>query len=87
MKLYYSKILLFYHPLNILVSSSYENNKNKPYITQHTPIIISRMLSECNIHKSIYDNDEDMKSVKENFDRQASQRFEEYEERMITNRQ
>ncbi|SOS81700.1 PIR protein [Plasmodium sp.] len=27
-----------------------------------------------------------MKSVKENFDRQASQRFEEYEERMITQR-
>ncbi|KNC35052.1 rifin [Plasmodium falciparum RAJ116] len=63
------------------------HNKNKPYITQHTPIIISRMLSECDIETSIYDNDEDMKSVKENFDRQTSQRFEEYEERMIKNRQ
>ncbi|EWC76124.1 surface antigen [Plasmodium falciparum UGT5.1] len=29
-----------------------------------------------------YDNDADMKSVKENFDRQTSQRFEEYEERI-----
>ncbi|KNC35593.1 rifin [Plasmodium falciparum RAJ116] len=34
-----------------------------------------------------YDSDEDMNSVKENFDRQTSQRFEEYEERMITQRQ
>ncbi|SOS81644.1 PIR protein, putative [Plasmodium sp.] len=67
MKLCYYKILLFSLALNILVSSSYENNKNKSYITpRHTPTITSRG---------------------KNFDRQTSQRFEEYEQRMITNRQ
>ncbi|KNC37316.1 rifin [Plasmodium falciparum RAJ116] len=34
-----------------------------------------------------YDKDPDMKSVKENFDRQTSQRFEEYGERMKEKRQ
>ncbi|SOS76176.1 rifin [Plasmodium sp. gorilla clade G1] len=82
MKLHYTKILLFSLPLNIL-----ENNKNKAYITEHTPITTSRVLSECDIKTSFYDNDADMKSVKEKFDRQTSQRFEEYEERMNTKRQ
>ncbi|EWC87686.1 hypothetical protein PFNF54_03534 [Plasmodium falciparum NF54] len=45
------------------------------------------MLSECYIYMQNYDNDPDMKSVKEIFDRKTSQRFEEYEERMITQRQ
>ncbi|SCM18859.1 PIR protein, putative [Plasmodium sp.] len=87
MKLQYSKILLFSLPLNILLSSSYENNKNEPYITIHTRINTSRVLSECDTHTSIYDDDTDMKSVKENFDRQTSERFEEYEQRTITKRQ
>ncbi|ETW15042.1 hypothetical protein PFFVO_06045 [Plasmodium falciparum Vietnam Oak-Knoll (FVO)] len=89
MKLHCSKILLFLLPLNILVTSlSNVHSKNKPYITpRHTPTITSRVLRECDIHKSIYDNDEDMKSVKENFDRQISQRFEEYQERMKEKRQ
>ncbi|SCM18863.1 PIR protein, putative [Plasmodium sp.] len=78
----YSKILLFSLPLNILA-----NNKNKLYITSHIPTNTSRVLSECDIQTSIYDKDEDMKSVKENFDRKISQRFEKYEERMITQRQ
>ncbi|ETW15146.1 hypothetical protein PFFVO_05939 [Plasmodium falciparum Vietnam Oak-Knoll (FVO)] len=84
MKLYYYKILLFWIPLNILVLSSYaNNNKNKPSITQrHTPRYTSRVLSKCDIRSSIYDNDAQMKSVKENFERQTSQRFEEYQERM-----
>ncbi|ETW33485.1 hypothetical protein PFTANZ_05796 [Plasmodium falciparum Tanzania (2000708)] len=64
------------------------NNKNKPSITQrHTPRYTSRLLSECDIQTSIYDNDAEMKSVKETFDRQTSQRFEEYEERMKGKRQ
>ncbi|SOS81691.1 PIR protein, putative [Plasmodium sp.] len=87
MKLHYTKILLFFLPLNIFVSSSYAPNKNKPYITPHEPTTISRVLSECDLYTSNYDHDEDMKSVKENFDRQTSQRFEEYEERMIKKRQ
>ncbi|SOS76180.1 rifin [Plasmodium sp. gorilla clade G1] len=88
MKLHYPKILLFALPLNILVISSHENNKNKPnFTTRHTSITTSRVLSECDLHMPNYDDDADMKSVKDNFDRQTSQRFEEYEERMITNRQ
>ncbi|ETW57343.1 hypothetical protein PFUGPA_00655 [Plasmodium falciparum Palo Alto/Uganda] len=88
MKLHYSKILLFFLPLNILIrASSNEHNKNKPYITPHTSTTTSRVLSECDIQSSIYDNDAEMKSVKENFDRQTSQRFDEYEERMKGKRQ
>ncbi|SOS80083.1 rifin [Plasmodium sp. gorilla clade G1] len=86
MKLHYSKILLFSISLSIFVSSSYANHENKPYITEHTPNTTSRVLSECDTNTSIYNNDPDMKSVKENFDRQTSQRFEEYNKRMIKNR-
>ncbi|EUT64420.1 hypothetical protein PFAG_06164 [Plasmodium falciparum Santa Lucia] len=88
MKLHYTKILLFFFPLNILLTSYHVYSKNKPSITpHHTPITTSRMLSECNIESSIYDNDSEMKSVKENFDRQTSERFEEYQERMKEKRQ
>ncbi|CDO61624.1 rifin [Plasmodium reichenowi] len=83
MKLHYSKLLLFLLPLNILA-----HHKNKLYITpHHTRTTTSRMLSECNIESSIYDKDAEIKSVKEIFDRQTSQRFEEYEERMQEKRQ
>ncbi|ETW55867.1 hypothetical protein PFUGPA_01912 [Plasmodium falciparum Palo Alto/Uganda] len=87
MKLNYTKILLFFFPLNILVTSYHANNKNKPYITPHTSTTTSRVLSECDLYIRKYDNDADMKSVRENFDRQTSQRFEEYEERMKGKRQ
>ncbi|CDO61525.1 rifin, partial [Plasmodium reichenowi] len=64
------------------------HNKNNPYITPyHTSINTSRVLSECDAQSSIYDNDADIKSVKKNFDRRTSQRFEEYEERMKEKRQ
>ncbi|SOV78339.1 rifin PIR protein, putative [Plasmodium reichenowi] len=87
MKLYYSKILLFVIPLNILIISlSNAHNKNKLYTTPGH-IQTNRSLCECNTQSSIYDNDADMKSVKEIFDRQTSQRFEEYEERMKGKRQ
>ncbi|SOS76174.1 rifin [Plasmodium sp. gorilla clade G1] len=87
MKLYYSRILLFSLPLNILVSSSYAHSKNKPYITSHTPTTTSRLLIECNIYMPNYDYDPDMNSVRENFHKQTEQRFHEYDERMIKNRQ
>ncbi|EUR72749.1 hypothetical protein PFBG_02324 [Plasmodium falciparum 7G8] len=88
MKLHYPKILLFSIPLNILItSSSNAHNKNKLYITSHTPTTTSRVLSECDLYVSSYDNDPDMKSVKENFYRQTSQRFEEYNERINRKRQ
>ncbi|SOS81627.1 PIR protein, putative [Plasmodium sp.] len=81
MKLHYYKILLFCLPLNILA-----NNKNKPYITTYAPTTTSRVLIECNIYMPNYDNDPDMNSVKESFDRQTSQRFEKYNKRMIRKR-
>ncbi|SOS76407.1 rifin [Plasmodium sp. gorilla clade G1] len=81
MKLHYSKILLFSLSLIILA-----HNKNKPYITPHTPTPTSRVLIECNIYMPNYDYDPDMKYVKENFDRQTSQRFEKFNKRMITKR-
>ncbi|SOV83985.1 rifin PIR protein, putative [Plasmodium reichenowi] len=89
MKLHYYNILLFVLTLNILIISlSNVYSKNKPYITlHHTPRYTSRVLSECDTESSIYDNDEDMESVKEIFQRQTSQRFEEYQERMKKKRQ
>ncbi|ETW44907.1 hypothetical protein PFNF135_00682 [Plasmodium falciparum NF135/5.C10] len=88
MKLHYTKILLFFFPLNVLLTSYHAHNKNKASITpHHTPITTSRVLSECDPYMPNYGNDDDMKSVKEHFDRQTSQRFEEYEERMKDKRQ
>ncbi|ETW43937.1 hypothetical protein PFNF135_01696 [Plasmodium falciparum NF135/5.C10] len=86
MKLHCSKILLFFFPLNILVTSYHVYSKNKPSITSHHTQT-NRSLCECDTQSSIYDKDEDMKSVKENFDRQTSHRFEEYQERMKEKRQ
>ncbi|SOV83887.1 rifin PIR protein, putative [Plasmodium reichenowi] len=89
MKLYYSKILLFLLPLNILLTSYHaHNNNDKSSITRHhSPKYISRVLSEGDIQSSNYNNDEEMKSVKERFDDRTSERFEEYEERMKEKRQ
>ncbi|SOV74853.1 rifin PIR protein, putative [Plasmodium reichenowi] len=88
MKLHYPKILLFALPITILLTLYHADNKNKIYITpNHTPTTTSRVLSECDTQSSIYDKNADIKSVKENFDRQTSQRFEEYEERMKDKRQ
>ncbi|SPJ08112.1 rifin PIR protein,putative [Plasmodium sp. DRC-Itaito] len=88
MKLHYYNILLFFFPLNILLTSYQEHNKNKPYITtHHTATTKSRVLSKYDIQSSIYHNDRYIKSVKENFDRETSQRLREYEERMKVKRQ
>ncbi|SCM18762.1 PIR protein, putative [Plasmodium sp.] len=88
MKLHYTKILLFFFPLKILLTSYNAHNKNKPSITpHHTRTTTSRLLSEYDTESSIYDSDEEINSVKEIFERQTSRRFEEYEERMITQRQ
>nr|SPJ13437.1 PIR protein, putative [Plasmodium sp. DRC-Itaito] len=89
MKLHYPKILLFFFLLNVLVTSyQAHNNNNEPHTTpHHTPTTTSRVLSECDTESSIYDNDEEIISVKEIFERQTSQRFEEYEERMKEKRQ
>ncbi|SPJ11725.1 PIR protein [Plasmodium sp. DRC-Itaito] len=89
MKLHYFKILLFFILLNILVTLyQAHNNNNEPQTTpHHTPIYISRVLSEGYTKSSIHNNDTGMKSVMEQFDDRTSQRFEEYDERMKEKRQ
>ncbi|SOS80086.1 PIR protein, putative [Plasmodium sp. gorilla clade G1] len=91
MKLHYTNILLFSFQLNILLFKSlHVYNKKSPYnnITRtKNPIQSNRSLCECDVYTSIYDNDPEIKEVMEIFDRQASQRFEEYNGRMIKNRQ
>ncbi|KOB85595.1 hypothetical protein PFDG_01035, partial [Plasmodium falciparum Dd2] len=62
------------------------HNKNKSYITpQHTRN--TRLLCECELYTSIYDNDTEMKAVMGNYNQQTSQRFEEYNKRMNKNKQ
>ncbi|CDO61535.1 rifin [Plasmodium reichenowi] len=87
MKVHYTKILLFFFPLNILLTSYHEyNNNNEPFITPHHTQT-NRSLCESDTESSIYDNDEEINSVKEIFELQTSQRFEEYQERMKEKRQ
>ncbi|ETW39124.1 hypothetical protein PFTANZ_00167, partial [Plasmodium falciparum Tanzania (2000708)] len=87
MMLNYTNILLFYLSLNILSSSSEVYNQRNHYITR-TPKTNTRTLCECELYApSNYDNDSQMKEVMQDFDRQTSQRFEEYNERMMKNRQ
>ncbi|CDO61527.1 rifin [Plasmodium reichenowi] len=81
MKLQCSKILLLFLPLNILVY-----NNNEPQTTPHHTQT-NRSLCECDIQSSNYDNDPQMKKVMNNFNRQTSQRFEEYKERLKDKRQ
>ncbi|KOB61485.1 hypothetical protein PFHG_03236 [Plasmodium falciparum HB3] len=63
------------------------NTHRNPCITTcHTQT--NRSLCECELYApSNYDNDPQMKFVMENFNRQTSQRFHEYDERMKTTRQ
>ncbi|ETW51550.1 hypothetical protein PFMALIP_00388 [Plasmodium falciparum MaliPS096_E11] len=82
MKVHYFNILLFSLPLNIILLSSQVYNQRNHILTLHKSTTTSRVLSECDLYMPKYDNDADMKSVKENFDRQTSQRFEEFDERM-----
>ncbi|CDO61872.1 rifin [Plasmodium reichenowi] len=85
MKVHYINILLFALPLNILV-----NTHKKPSITTlHTPKIpTTRLLCECELYAPAnYDNDLEMKSVMENFNKQTQQRFQEYDERLQEKRQ
>ncbi|SOS80101.1 rifin [Plasmodium sp. gorilla clade G1] len=88
MEVHYINILIFALALNILVY----NQRNHKSITRHTPnekaIKTHRSLCECKLFSpQNYDNDPEMKSVMKDFDRKTSQRFREYDERMIKNRQ
>ncbi|KOB88496.1 hypothetical protein PFDG_02505 [Plasmodium falciparum Dd2] len=82
MKVHYINILLFALPLNILVSS--KKNTYIKYNTLNTKLIRAhRTLCECELYAlSNYDNDPEMKEVMQQFDRQSSQRFLEYDEHM-----
>ncbi|ETW17857.1 hypothetical protein PFFVO_03251 [Plasmodium falciparum Vietnam Oak-Knoll (FVO)] len=82
MKVHYMNALLFALPLNILN----HNERNHNNTTLHTAI--TRSLCECELYVPVnYDNDWEMKSVMDNFNKQTQQRFEEYDERMKTTRQ
>ncbi|SOV84168.1 rifin PIR protein, putative [Plasmodium reichenowi] len=88
MKVHYINILLFAFPLNILVH--YQGNHKKTiHCTPKTkPIKPHRSLCQCELYTpSNYDNDPQMKSVIENFNKQTQQRFHEYEERIQYKRQ
>ncbi|SOV80419.1 rifin PIR protein, putative [Plasmodium reichenowi] len=81
MKVHYINILLFAHPLNILV-----NTHKNASITHHTHT--NRSLCECELYAPAnYDNDSEMKKVMEIFNKQTQQRLREYDDRMKTTRQ
>ncbi|SOV84074.1 rifin PIR protein, putative [Plasmodium reichenowi] len=83
MKVHYINILLFALPLNILE----HNERNHKSTTLHTPKIpTTRLLCECDLYMTNYDNDLEMKKVMENFNKQTQQRFEEYDERIQSKR-
>ncbi|ETW57690.1 hypothetical protein PFUGPA_00140 [Plasmodium falciparum Palo Alto/Uganda] len=84
MKVYYINILLFAFPLNILVY----NQWNHKSTTHHTPKVpTTRLLYECELYIPNYDNDPEMKRIMQQFDDRTSQRFHEYDNRMIEKQQ
>ncbi|CDO61616.1 rifin [Plasmodium reichenowi] len=86
MKMNYFRILLFFLPLNILLTLYQVNIQRKPHTTPHHTQS-NRSLCECDIQSLSYDNDADIQSVKERFDDRTSQRFQEFKERMKDKRQ
>ncbi|SOS80111.1 rifin [Plasmodium sp. gorilla clade G1] len=87
MKVHYINILMFALPLNILVYIQ----RNHKSITLHTPnentIKTHRSLCECELFAPQNYDDPEMKALMQDFYRQTSQRFREYDERIIKNRQ
>ncbi|SOV74866.1 rifin PIR protein, putative [Plasmodium reichenowi] len=79
MKVHYINILLFALPLNILV-----NIHKKTSITHHTQT--NRSLCECELYMSNYDNHPQMKKVMQQFEDRTTQRFHEYDDRMLEKR-
>ncbi|SOV76025.1 rifin PIR protein, putative [Plasmodium reichenowi] len=84
MNVHYINILLFALPLNILVCFPNKNPSITPHHTAKIPI--SRLLCECELYMPNYDNDPQMKKVMEQFDDRISQRFHEYDDRMVEKR-
>ncbi|SOS78234.1 PIR protein, putative [Plasmodium sp. gorilla clade G1] len=88
MQFNYINISLFSLSLNILLLSPEVYNQRNHNLTQHKPTTTSRLLCECELYApQNYDNDPEMKSVMQDFNRQMSQRFREYGEHMIKNKQ
>ncbi|KNC37369.1 rifin [Plasmodium falciparum RAJ116] len=87
MKVHYINILLFSLLLNILEHNKWNHNSTIYHKSNIKPIKSHRSLCVCKLYTPNYDNDPEMKEVMENFDRQTSQRFEEYNERMKDERQ
>ncbi|ETW45481.1 hypothetical protein PFNF135_00003 [Plasmodium falciparum NF135/5.C10] len=81
MKIHYTNILLFPLKLNILV-----NTHKKPHTTARH-IQTTRLLCECELYMSNYDNDPEMKRVMQQFHDRTTQRFQEYDERLQERRQ
>ncbi|SOS79748.1 rifin [Plasmodium sp. gorilla clade G1] len=84
-------MLQFFIILTNFIQSIYENNQRNHYSTAHTlentKMPNTRLLCEYDIYACNYDNDPEMKTLKEDFDDRAAQRFREYEDRMQGKRQ
>ncbi|ETW31237.1 hypothetical protein PFFCH_01331 [Plasmodium falciparum FCH/4] len=88
MRIHYINMFLFSLMLNIILNV-HKNHYNTTLHTPNTPKIpTTRLLCECELYApSNYNNDPEMKQVMDNFDRHTQQRFHEYEQRMIKNRE
>ncbi|CDO61859.1 rifin, partial [Plasmodium reichenowi] len=86
MKVHYINILLFAFPLNILVSCP-KNSYITSYTQDNKSTRTHRLLCECDLYMPNYNNDPEMQKVMENYNRYTSERFKEYDERMIKSRQ
>ncbi|KNG73900.1 rifin [Plasmodium falciparum IGH-CR14] len=85
MKVHYSNILLYVVNLSIfLISHKYPEELLHHFTsyTKHEKNTTTRLLCECDLYTSIYDNDPEMILVMENFNKQTEERFHEYNERM-----
>ncbi|CDO61532.1 rifin [Plasmodium reichenowi] len=81
MKVHYINILLFALPFNI----SEHNQRNHKSTKSHTQT--KRSLCECELYAPVnYDSDAEMKRVMQQFEGRTSQRFHEYDERMVEKR-
>ncbi|EWC77618.1 surface antigen [Plasmodium falciparum UGT5.1] len=95
MKFHYFNILLLNIPLNILIFSSHVYDKKNacnsttPHVpkTKTTKIPTIRLLCECELYAPPNNDYPEMKALMQNFDLQTLQRFQEYNDRMIKNRQ
>ncbi|SOS78244.1 PIR protein, putative [Plasmodium sp. gorilla clade G1] len=86
MNVHYINILIFALPLNIFVTLCHVCFPPNACIILHTsinkPTKSQRSLCECDIYMPHYDNNPELKNVMENYNRQISQRFQDYDKRI-----